>query len=561
MYFDHVVLLALWQAIRMKAFSCISMITPNPPRKSKSDHPNVFEDSSRDSSTAIWNQMRIKIPCTYPRISSNKLSVSPEVVQHRYGYLSKGSSASDRVIVRGRVSSFRASSSKLYFLDINSDGHKIQTVASPTFMKSSEYPSDSWNKLKECVRDAGKGDIIEVHGHPGRTERGELSIYATEVVSLSKCLHRIPEILEDTEKRLRTRHLDLLVNPSSGALLRQRSLVVKTIREFLGSRGFIEVETPVLQSSASGAMARPFKTTSILGFDLQLRIAPELALKKAIVGGFDRVYEIGKCFRNEGVSVRHNPEFTTCEFYQAYASLEDLIDTTEHMLQELEIKATGKIELFHSFKRIDFIPALEREMGQPLPDCREKLLSLLSEMCMPVDSNLSIAEMYDLLAARFLEPLCIGPTFLMNHPVQLCPLSKSTGKVSHRFELFVGGMELVNAYEEENDPSEQRRKFLEQSKSRRPVDLVNPKHQAEIGLTHDEKEFCDVLEYALPPTGGWGIGIDRLCMLLGRVGRINEVLLGGGIKYQIHQLSKKSLRESTFPSEGFRNQPAMQHLV
>lgn len=447
-----------------------------------------------------------------PRIVSSEIALSHSTFEAKYGCIPKDKQSVKKVMIRGRVVSKRSAGKKLLFYDIASSGLRIQSV----LMNGS-------SDLEAEFKNVGRGDHVEIQGVPGRTESGELSVYATAITKLSHCHHRIPEKYNDVQKRLRNRHVDFLVNPSSVQTMIKRSRIISSMRAFLDKRGFIELETPTLQSSASGAAARPFETKSILGMDLQLKIAPELALKRAIVGGFDRVYEVGKCYRNEGLSRRHNPEFTTCEFYQAYASLEDLMRMTEEMLIEIEASVGSsnheRPTIFKAggFQRLDFVATIEAQLKRPLPQTRENLLELFTAESILIPEDTSLANLYDVLATKYLEPMCKGPTFIMNHPAVLSPLSKSTDGTAHRFELFVNKMELVNAYEEENDPEMQRQKFAEQSPD---------------GLSPDEEDYCSALEWGMPPTGGWGIGIDRLVMLLTDTSRISEVLLSGGINYQ-----------------------------
>ena len=437
----------------------------------------------------------------YPRIHASSNALTHTQYIERYKSTPEGQKDTQNVTLRGRLSSKRSAGQHLHFLDIISEHTKLQAVA-----------ENCTDELRAAIAGLSIGDHIEVSGIPGRHERGELSIYANKIIPLSHCHHRIPQKYTDLEKRLRNRHVDFIVNSNSAQTIRTRSKIISTLRSYFAQHGFIEIETPILQGSASGAVARPFRTTTITDRQLQLRIAPELALKRAVIGGFDRVFEIGKCFRNEGLSRFHNPEFTTCEYYQAYAGLNDLIESTKELLRAVE-SSVGESKLFQEFKIIDFLPELEKHLGV-LPDTQEGLLDLTRRQNIKV-TDTSLAGLYDTLASKYLEPQCIVPTFIINHPQVLSPLAKSSNGISHRFELIVNGMELINAYEEENDPSVQRANFS--------------RHGA---LTPDEEDYCSALEWGLPPTGGWGVGIDRLCMLLTNTQRINEVLIASGIQYQ-----------------------------
>ena len=390
-------------------------------------------------------------------------------------------------------------------------------------------------------------------GYPGRTKAGELSIFATAHLELlAPSLHAPPPVIHDPETRFQNRHVDLMVQPAAGQILRLRSHIVQYIRDFFTSRDFVEVQTPILASSAGGANAKPFlteATTAYRGKQLALRIAPELWLKRLVIGGMEKVFEIGAQFRNEGIDNTHNPEFTTCEFYQAYVGLEELIATTEELLSGMakkveELKKTRRLEdlvqtpidLTMPFKRLEFVPALEAAMGHSLPILHDSeevvtrhLIELMTTLSLPLLPSQTIPRLLDKLASAYLEPQCTSPTFITHHPEALSPLSKTTLKngqrVSERVELFIAGRELVNAYEEENSPTEQRRKFL----------LQTGWKDDEGGTGTIDEAYCEALEWGLPPTGGWGIGVDRLVMLFAGVDRIGEVLAFGGLRGAVNQ--------------------------
>jgi len=391
-----------------------------------------------------------------------------------------------------------------------------------------------------------------VTGYPGRTKAGELSIFATAHLQLlAPSLHAPPQTILDPETRFHNRHVDLMIRPQAGQILRLRSHIIQHIRDFFISRDFVEVQTPILSDTFGGAVAKPFlteATRAYRGKQLALRIAPELWLKRLVIGGLDRVFEIGAQFRNEGIDNTHNPEFTTCEFYQAYAGLEDIISTTEQLLSSMARKVSelksGKLkdlpeietDFTAPFRRLEFIPALEAAMGHKLPILHEntetvtlQLLSLFETLSIPTPPMLTIPRLLDKLSSRYLEPQCIEPTFLINHPEALSPLSKTSlvnnQRVSSRVELFVNGKELVNAYEEENSPTEQRRKFVMQA-GWKDDDVIGGGEDGE-GV---DQAYCQALEWGLPPTGGWGVGIDRLVMVFAGVERIAEVLAFGGLR-------------------------------
>lgn len=500
---------------------------------------------------------RILWSSNYPRIASTSNAISHDLFLRKFDCIPAGRKGSHEVTIRGRVTARRSAGQNLHFLDIVQDGLKIQGVA-----------QNCTEEVTKCIKTLRQGDHVQVSGTVGRQERGALSVYAHAVTPLARCMHRVPDAYTDVEKRLRNRHVDFLVNQGSVEVMRRRSQIIADVRRYLTAHGFMELETSILQASASGAIARPFRTHATAlgsgsgsgrGTALTLRIAPELALKRAVVSGFTRVFEIGKCFRNEGLSRRHNPEFTTCEFYAAYDNLDDLMRTTEDLLQSVENSLlttlttpttsrtatttrgpggaqedettghTRRDRVFGKFQRLEFVPTLERELGCPLPTTRDGLLSLCraKRIAVPLDDT-SLGNLYDVLATKYIEPLCTVPTFILNPPAILSPLAKSTGGIAHRFELVVQGMELINAYEEENDPAVQRAKFLAQSSGASASASGDGKTQT---LTPDEEDFCSVLEWGMPPTAGWGLGIDRLVMLLTGTKRISEVMMGGGIQH------------------------------
>ena len=332
----------------------------------------------------------------------------------------------------------------------------------------------------------------------------------------------------------------MLVNPEVIQTLRVRATVEKEIASFLDDQSFTAVHTPILTSGASGAIARPFETeaTELEGQKLNLRIAPELWLKRLVVGGMEKVYEIGPAFRNEGVDATHNPEFYICEFYEAFATLEDLMDKTEDMLYAIQhavkqMKGLSNLStptpLSGPFEKLEFIPTLESEIGESLPnlldpEAQGQIQLLFKKHSIQLPANPTLPRLLDTLSAHFLERLCQDPTFITHHPACLSPLSKHftcprTGQIiSARAELFIQGREIANMYEEENSPFEQRRKFFEQAQ-----------YRDEEGMEVDES-YLEALEWGLPPTGGWGCGVDRLAMLFsGREG-IGDVLAFGSLR-------------------------------
>ncbi|OBZ83056.1 putative lysine--tRNA ligase, cytoplasmic [Choanephora cucurbitarum] len=468
----------------------------------------------------------------------------------KYDCLEKGKKAeSDLVTLTGRIVAKRESSAKLIFYDIVQNGEFCQVVVSKGRYKGSA------EEFVDNNRQLCRGDIVSFTGIPGKTNHGQLSVFVTnEAKVLSPCIQDIPRSgLKDPEKRFRARHLDLLVNPESSKILRTRSSIIKFVRQFLDQRGFLEVETPMLSSKAGGANARPFETHAhALDMSMQLRIAPELYLKQLVIGGLDRVYEIGKQFRNEGIDADHNPEFTTCEFYQAYGNLESLMQDTEKLLSEMVATICGNAPIYarstdlisfqRPFNRIDVTSRLAAELGASLKFLEnedmavDRLVSLCEKRGIKLAGPLTLSRILDKLISEFIEPECIQPTFLYNHPLALSPLAKefideNGHTVAARFELFVGGKEIVNAYEELNDPKEQRRRFALQLKDRDDGDFEAP-------LPDDD--FCDALEYALPPTAGWGMGIDRVVQLITGASHIREVLAFPTMRPLVHQTLKES---------------------
>ncbi|OJJ47793.1 hypothetical protein ASPZODRAFT_24683 [Penicilliopsis zonata CBS 506.65] len=386
--------------------------------------------------------------------------------------------------------------------------------------------------------------INAITGKPHRTGRGELTVDATELPRLlSPCLHDVPLDAKEHEVSPYARHVQFLADPSTANLIKARASIIQYLRQFFLDRAFMEVSTPIIASIAGGAIARPFYTsaTEFPDRQLSLRIAPELWLKRLVVGGFDKVFEIGPSFRNEGVDKTHNPEFTTCEFYHTYFNLEDLMSITESLLSGMAehirtfnengtLKPT-EVSFSTPFRRIDFIPAIEEKIGHRLPeltadDALVQVKQLFADLSLPLPINPTLPRLLDELCATYIEPQCIDPTFIINPPECLSPLSKTfthptTGqRVAARGELFIEGKEVVNTYEEENSPFEQRRKLEDQVRFSKSAD-----ESAEV-----DESYIEALEWGLPSTGGWGCGIDRLCMLFTGAKNIGDVLPFGNIR-------------------------------
>jgi len=430
---------------------------------------------------------------------------------------------SQDISLAGRIMSKR-SMGKMSFLDIRDGSGKIQLSLRYDLVGHEKY---------ELLQDIDIGDIIGAGGKLFRTKVGELTLEVSDFAMLCKSLRPLPEKwhgLADVEKRYRQRYLDLISNEESRSIFVLRSRIIAAVRGFLDSRGFMEVETPVLQPHAGGALARPFITHHhTLDEDLYLRIALELHLKRLVVGGFDRVYEIGRVFRSEGVSVEHNPEFTLLECYQAYSDYHDIMRLVEDMFSYVAKEVLGNTKLTRNgqiidlglpWQRIYLREAIEDRCGidfEDYPDAAS-LRARMVELGMDIDPTKGKGRLIEELLSTVVEPKLVQPTFLLDYPVEMSPLAKRKRGDDHlveRFEGFVDGMEVANAFTELNDPVEQRERFRQQLKERVAGE------EAEIA----DEDFLQALEYGMPPTGGLGVGIDRLVMLLAGQQSIREVIL------------------------------------
>ncbi len=427
------------------------------------------------------------------------------------------------VRVAGRITNLRRLG-KLAFLDLRDGSGAVQLMCRRNLL------GDGWTLLASL----DLGDFVEAAGAMLRTRTGEVSVDAAELRLLTKSLRPPPEKfhgLQDVEARYRQRYLDLQANEDSRAVLVRRSRIVAAVRRFMESRGFLEVETPVLQSEAGGAAARPFAThLNALGEERYLRIALELHLKRLIVGGLDRVYELGRIFRNEGVSTRHNPEFTMLESYQAYADYHDVARMVEDLVAAVAQEVLGttsvrvrgeQLELAPPWRRLTMRDALREYAGVDFFDYRDaaSMTALLREKRVPVPENAGWGKLLDALVTATVQPHLVQPTFLLDYPVEISPLAKrhpDDPSLVERFEVFAAGWELGNAYSELNDPVDQRERFAAQLALARAGD-----DEAELV----DEDFLVALEHGMPPTGGLGLGIDRLAMLLTDSESIRDVIL------------------------------------
>ena len=518
----------------------------------------------------------------YPRPGTSTTTIAAFRVQ--WEHLQPGETAlggiadnSNEATITGRITSIRESGSKLVFVDVEEGpGQRLQVVMNSKNI--AVEPQASNRKTREEVRaSAQRGDIISATGVPGRLERGELSLRATQKLQLlSPCLHDIPTFTDDDKAyHASDRHVQMLADQNIIRTITARSNIISGMNTFLSSQRFVNVQTPILAASAGGATARPFETSASEFHDrkLTMRIAPELWLKKLIVGGMQRVYEIGPSFRNEGLDKTHNPEFTTCEFYAVDWTLSRLQKQTQNMifaiakdmarsgnLDERFADSIGSIQFADTFgldqtasqnaelgdkfpssagptwSEIDFIPALNEAIGMKLPnlslvDAHEQVLRVFFHKELEIPATPSLPRLLDKLCATYLEPRCDKATWIINIPECLSPLAKSFvhpdlpyQRVAARAELFIHHKEVVNCYEEENSPIEQRRKFIEQQRHAKLGDTVDDE-----AMKIDE-DYIRALEWGMPPTGGWGCGIDRLCMLMLGKERISDVLSFGNLR-------------------------------
>ncbi|MDO5726286.1 MAG: lysine--tRNA ligase, partial [Tissierellia bacterium] len=426
------------------------------------------------------------------------------------------------VSLAGRILSKRGHG-KIMFLDLLDSKGTIQLFAKKDVL------GDNYKTLKTI----DIGDIVGVKGEVIKTKAGEITVLAKELLLLSKSLQILPEKwhgLKDPDLRYRMRYVDLIVNPEIKEVFIKRTKILKAVREFLDMRGFLEVETPILSTVAGGANARPFLTHhNTLDLEMQLRIANELYLKRLIVGGFDKVYEMGRMFRNEGMDSSHNPEFTSIELYQAYADYEDMMEITEEMFKFICDKVLGtreiefmgeKIDMSKPFERISMQDAVLKYAGVDFAEIKtdEEAIRIAKEKGLDTENLPTRGHVLNEMFEEFCEEHLIQPTFITGHPVEVSPLAKRNPddpRITNRFELFINKWEFANAFSELNDPFDQRKRFEDQVKAKEGGD--DEAHPMDY-------DFINAIEVGLPPTGGLGIGIDRTVMLFTNQSSIRDVL-------------------------------------
>lgn len=429
------------------------------------------------------------------------------------------------VTVAGRIMTKRGHG-KASFINLQDQEGQIQAYVREDRIGEADY---------ELFTTYDIGDIIEIVGEIFKTNKGEISVKATTVRLLTKSLQVLPEKwhgLKDQELRYRQRYVDLIVNPEVKQTFIKRNKIIKAVRSFLDDKGYLEVETPILTSIAGGAAARPFKTHhNTLGIDMQLRIANELYLKRLIVGGFDKVYEMGKMFRNEGISIKHNPEFTNIELYAAYQDYEDMMEITENLVAYCAEQVNGSTVINFQGVEIDFKPPWKRVSMHDLVEQKtginfytistdEEARKIAKEQLhLEVEKHMTKGHLVSLAFEEFCEKDLVQPTFVLHHPVEVSPLAKRNPDnplITNRFEAFANTWEIANAFSELNDPIDQKQRFEAQLLQREAGD--DEAHPMDL-------DFINALEVGLPPTGGLGIGIDRMIMLLTDSPSIRDIIL------------------------------------
>ena len=461
-----------------------------------------------------------------PYGNSFRVNDSSGAITDKFGSLSAEELAAKQhhCTLAGRIIALR-SFGKAAFAHIQDNDGRIQI-----YIKKDIVSEDAYSVFKKV----DIGDFIGIDGILFRTKTGELTIEVEKFSILSKSIRPLPEKwhgLTDIEARYRQRYVDLIVNSDVKNVFKTRSRIIKEIRDYLDSHGFLEVETPMMQPIPGGATARPFKTHhNALGLDLYLRIAPELYLKRLIIGGFERVYEINRNFRNEGLSIKHNPEFTMLEFYMTYSDYNDLMILTEEMITTLSNKITGGMKISAWGHEIDLTPPWDRltlrdsvikytNIDKKVLEDRNLAIEWARREEIPVKGDESLARIILEIFEKKVEEHLIKPTFIIDYPTEISPLARRKNDdpdITERFELYIAGIEVANAFSELTDPEDQRQRFLEQEKERAVGDEEAHKM---------DEDFIRALEYGMPPTAGEGIGIDRLVMLFTGQRSIRDVIL------------------------------------
>ena len=449
-------------------------------------------------------------------------SINAADILNKFENLKEGEESPEEISIAGRIMTKRGHG-KASFAHLQDETGRIQIYAKQDILGNEKY---------EIYRKLDIGDFVGAKGHVFKTKTGEITVRVSDFVILCKSLHPLPEKwhgLQDKELRYRERYVDLMVNPDVKEVFVKRSKIISLIRKFLEEKGFLEVETPLLHALQGGAAAKPFETYhDALDMPLFMRIAPELYLKRLVVGGFEKVFEMGRVFRNEGMSYKHNPEYTILEIYQSYADYNDIMQLAEDLIVKIAKEVTGglkfeykgdKIDLTPPWKKISLVSALKQEGIDIEGKSESEIRKVAKSKGIEGYEEIGIGKIINVLYDKFVEPNLRQPTFIIDHPIETSPLAKKHRDKKNqveRFELIIAGMELANAFSELNDPLDQRERFKKQAELKAAGD-----QEAE---SMDE-DFLRALEYGMPPTGGLGIGIDRLVMILTNQPSIRDVLL------------------------------------
>ena len=492
---------------------------------SKNDYLLELEDSLGESLKLKLDKIKSLVARGKELYAAGfKKNISIIELQKKYSSLNPGEKSDDFLKLAGRIMIFRVHG-KATFCDIKDQDEKVQL-----YINIKSVGEDKYNEFL----DLDIGDWVGVQGNAFITHKGELSINVQDFKLLSKSIRIMPEKwhgLKDIEIRYRQRYLDFIVNPEVKKIFLTRIKVIQSFREFLIGKGFLEVETPMLQTIPGGAAAKPFMTHhNALDMELFLRIAPELFLKRLIIGGFERVFEMNRNFRNEGISHKHNPEFTMLEFYQAFADYNDLMTLTEELLKFVALQATGTLEFNYrdnaisfdgNWEKITMIDSIKKygHIEVSFDMDLKKLQKIARDSNVEIDESFGKGKLINEIFEKVVEDKLIAPTFIKDYPVEISPLARkhpANGNLTERFELFIGGEEVANAFSELIDPRDQMIRFRQQVKSKIEEERITGKIDV---------DFIKALEYGMPPTGGEGIGIDRLVMILTDSRSIRDVIL------------------------------------